>query len=80
MVGGQTHPRLLHFFFLQRGAPRTEKRVLGKGGRVEKGERETQLRTGKTTKTTEKKQLTPENPGGKQNQMRRNHMITPPRT
>lgn len=79
MVGGQTHPRLLHFFFLQRGAPRTEKRVLGKGGRVEKRERETQLRTGKTTKTTEKKQLHQRSQVEK-NQMRRNHMITPPRT
>lgn len=81
IVGGQTYPRLLHFFFLQRRAPRAEKHVLGKGVRVERRERETQLRTGKTTKTTEKKQLHHRIPEWKKkNQMRRNHMITPPRT
>lgn len=65
IVSGQTYPRLLHFFFLQRRAPRAEKRVLGKGERVERRERETRLRTGKTTKTTEKKQLHQRSPSRK---------------
>lgn len=51
----------------------------GKGWTSREKEKETRLRTGKTTKTTEKKQLH-QRSQAKKNQKRRNHMITPPRT